>query len=126
MRWTPQDIKVRIGLELQKQGSSFEEFETELKNELTKTSAAGAGAAIATGSKGIGALVGALKGLGTMAAGTAAAGGLIGAGGIYGAYKGNQNTDDMITKKQQEKQQYIDALNSLRAAAQESQMANMH
>lgn len=119
MKWTPQDIKVRLAIELQKQGSSLEEFEHEL-SELNKQAAVGAGAAIGAGTKGLSSLVGALKGLGTMAAGTAAAAGLTGAAGLYGAYKGNQHTEDMITKKQQEKQQYLDALNSLRAAAQES------
>ena len=113
MKCTPQDIKASIAIELQKQGSSIEDFEVELSHGCTKTANA------------LSAVVAALKSLGTIGAGTAAAGGLIGAGGIYGAYKGNQDSDDKINKKMQERQQYIDAMNSLQAAGQESQMSGM-
>lgn len=113
MTWTTQDIKTQIAYELHKYGGSLEELESELKGGQVKTAANTA------------AVVGALKSLGTIAAGTAATAGIVGGAGLYGVYKGNQDSNDKIDKKMQERQQYIDALNSLRAAAHETQTSGM-
>jgi hypothetical protein len=112
MRWTPQDIKAGIAYELDKQGSTLQDFESALEKQ-------------ALGLPSVGSITAALKGLGTVGAGSAAALGLGAAGLGYGAYKGNQDSDDKIQKKLQEKQQYEDAIRSLQAALQENQISGM-
>jgi hypothetical protein len=105
MKWTPQDIKAAIHLSLEKTGHTLTDAEQALESHtLMKQSNIGS------------AIVAGLKGLGTIAGGVATAGGVAGGLGLYGAYKGNQDSDDKILKKMQERQQYEQAIQSLRAS----------
>ncbi len=107
MKLTGQDIKLALAVELQKTGSSIEEFEVTLKNkDLEKL------AAMPDITKILGALKEFANAGGLLAAGTGALAGT----GLYAAYKGNQDSSDKVMKHMQERAQYNDATKALQEA----------
>lgn len=109
-------LKAALRVELDKKGSSLADLESDLKKEAMEKRAAGPGGFLLNVDPShVMSIFGSIANLyGLSAAGVGAAGAYAG----FQGYKGLANSDEKIDKKQQEAQQYKDALRSLTSAQQ--------